>query len=463
MNFLVLAALAAIDAIPVGAPLELISAQGISLDRAMAAEVEVLDDGRFAVAYYTFFFGIGSLKISWFNADGTPAAATTFIADTQNTRDFDLVLGGDGNAYIGYSTGISTSNVTVRRFNWTALEPTWTTNPATSLLDRSKESVSLAFRADGSLMCAWQVAFSVTDLDVYGRLLDPATGSGVAGNDRVLAGSSANEGFPRLAGRPATAPGTDSGALVYLLPGNPSGNTLGLLTLTSNFSPGASVVVPTTSERTILSTAVAIDGAGTRYVAYEVAEASSSTETTDISISRYSAALAAEGDPIRVVSNPIEAASSLERLGSLRVDSQGRGLIAYSLGSSAPVTRFRAFGPGFTDNGSAGTAFNATLGLGGSAGLSPTSGRAIVHDTTIAGSNSIIRAQRYLLPVDGPTDSDGDGFTDRYEGQTGSNPLDSSDVPGALDLNGDGEVTTEDALLLYRNRVGTVETLPLGS
>lgn len=58
-------------------------------------------------------------------------------------------------------------------------------------------------------------------------------------------------------------------------------------------------------------------------------------------------------------------------------------------------------------------------------------------------------------------DSDGDGYSDVYEIANGSNPKDPSSIPlRALDLNGDGKITVQDAILLYRNRIGRVAVIP---
>ena len=48
------------------------------------------------------------------------------------------------------------------------------------------------------------------------------------------------------------------------------------------------------------------------------------------------------------------------------------------------------------------------------------------------------------------TDSDGDGFSDWYEEQAGTDPSDASKAPAMGDLNGDGKTGQSDSMLLYR-------------
>lgn len=49
-----------------------------------------------------------------------------------------------------------------------------------------------------------------------------------------------------------------------------------------------------------------------------------------------------------------------------------------------------------------------------------------------------------------PEDSDNDGYADWYEKEVGTDPLDAASRPALGDVNGDGQITIEDAILLYR-------------
>ena len=60
-----------------------------------------------------------------------------------------------------------------------------------------------------------------------------------------------------------------------------------------------------------------------------------------------------------------------------------------------------------------------------------------------------------------PLDSDGDGFSDDYEINNGSDPYDPQNGPlDALDMEGDGQITIHDARVLYLNRIGLISAIP---
>jgi hypothetical protein len=49
-----------------------------------------------------------------------------------------------------------------------------------------------------------------------------------------------------------------------------------------------------------------------------------------------------------------------------------------------------------------------------------------------------------------PEDSDNDGYADWYEKEVGTDPLDAASRPALGDVNGDGQITIEDAIMLYQ-------------
>lgn len=60
----------------------------------------------------------------------------------------------------------------------------------------------------------------------------------------------------------------------------------------------------------------------------------------------------------------------------------------------------------------------------------------------------------------GPGDSDGDGISDQYENDHGSDPFDPDSFPEVLDVNGDGELSLDDAVNLYQILIGLLPLPP---